>query len=255
LLFISLFVCWGSSMERPAAWAQDRLISPTVTLVGDCELSALMKGSGSDDADVPSIEAHDQIYLTPRVRRFLNAYLDADESRRADFRKAIAYASHRFGLYSPASPTLQEDIATALVIAQEAAEIADATDTDETVDGIGSHSTYSDLLLLADSFAALAFVYRYVVGFYATDPTLGDLGEVAVRFVLLAESEHNLALAATTVASPVSPLMTSNASRVNQEFESDLSMFVPATAGQNDVAAISPEALSRRPKEPILLMA
>jgi hypothetical protein len=73
--------------------------------------------------------------------------------------------------------------------------------------------------------------------------------------VLLAESEHNLALAATTVASPVSPLMTSNASRVNQEFESDLSMFVPATAGQNDVAAISPEALSRRPKEPILLMA
>jgi hypothetical protein len=38
-------------------------------------------------------------------------------------------------------------------------------------------------------YATLAFGYCNVVGFYVTDPTLGDPGEVAVRLVLLAEAE------------------------------------------------------------------
>jgi hypothetical protein len=233
-------------MEPPAAPAPDRLIFPAVTLVGDLD-------SRFNDAAVPQIVAHDQIYLTPRVRRFLNAYLDADAWRRADFRKATAYASRRFGFASPATPTLQEDIAAALVIAQEAAAIADATDSDETVDGTGSYSADSDLLLLADAFAALAFVYRYVVGFYTTDSTLGDLGEVAVRFVLLAEREHDAELEATGVAFPATPTIT--AYRANQEFESRLSIFVPATAGQDEVVVRSLEVISQQPKEPALLMA
>jgi hypothetical protein len=240
-------------MEPPIALS-DCLFFLPVTSVADYELGTLRKGSRSDDAGVSQIVADDQIYLASRLRRFLNAYLDSDKSRRADFRKAISFASHQVEIDSPASPTLEEDIATALVIAQKAADIAEATDIDETEDGIGLYSADSDLLLLADAFAALAFVYRYVVGIYATDPALGDLGEVAVGFALLAECEDNMALAATPVAFPVIPLMTSSACTANQEFESVLSMFVP-TADQNDVAASLPEVVSRRPKESILLMA
>src|ERR1700682_1368915 len=142
-------------MEPPAAPASDRLIFTPVTLVGDLD-------SRCNDAAVSQIVAHDQIYLTPRARRFLNAYLDADALRRADFRKATAHPSRRFGFDSAATSTFQEGVAAALVIAQEAAAIADATDSDETLDGTGSYSADSDLLLLADAFAALAFVYRYV---------------------------------------------------------------------------------------------
>jgi hypothetical protein len=240
-------------VKSPAVPVPDYFILPPVTPVGNCEPGALMKVSRADDEGVRQIAAHDQICIAPRVRRFLNAYLDADKSRRADFRKAVAYASQRVEFDSPAPSTLEGDIATARVIAQKAADIADATDIDETVDGLGSYSADSDLLLLADAFAALAFVYRYVVGFYVSDATLDDLGEVAVRFVLLAEGEFNWALAATTAAFPVTSLITNNGCRV--EFESALSMFVPAMAGQADGAASSRVIVSPRPKEPLLLMA
>ena len=231
-------------MEPPAALVLDRLAFPTVTLIGD-------SSSRSEDGGVLQIVAYDEIYLTPRVRRFLNAYLDADALRRADFRKATAFASRRFGFDSAATSTFQEDIAAALSIAQEAAAIADATDSDEMID---SYSADSDLLLLADALAVLAFAYRYVVGLYATDPTLGgDLGEVAVRFVLLAEREHDSELAATAIAFPLTPSIT--AYRANQEFESNLANFVPATAVQDEVVVSSLEAIYQQPKEPVLLIA
>lgn len=240
-------------MKSPAVSMPDHFILPPVTPVGNCELGALMKVSRADDEGVRQIAAHDQICIAPRVRRFLNSYLDADKSRRAAFRKAVAYASQQFGFDSPGPSALEEDVAAALVIAQKAADIADATDVDETVNGLGSYSADSDLLLLADAFAALAFVYRYVAGFYVSDATLDDLGEVAVRFVLLAEAEHNWALAATTAASPVTSLITSNG--CGADFESALSTFVPATAGQAGGPTSSPVIVSSRPKEPLLLIA
>ena len=243
-------------MEPPAAPVLDLSICSTLNLVEDCEMgSSPITGPRSDDAAVVQIVAHDQINLVPRVRRFLKAYLDADASRRADFRKATAYASRRFEYDTSTNPTLQEDIAAALAIAQEAADTAYGTDIDDSFDGTGEYSADSDLVLLADAFAALAFVYRYAVGFYAKDPTLDDLGEVAVRFVLLAECEHDSALEVTTVTFPERPLVTSDASKENQEFESSLSLFVPTTAGQNQVDVSSLEVISRQVKEPILLTA
>jgi hypothetical protein len=41
--------------------------------------------------------------------------------------------------------------------------------------------------------------YRYVAGFYATDPVLSDLGEAAVRFVLLAEREYDSTLSVNRI--------------------------------------------------------
>jgi hypothetical protein len=227
-------------MEPPAALASSFSIFGVAIPGMDCEPSAMMTVHNRlDDAGFAQIELHDQIHMAPRVCRFFNAYLDADAFRRADFREAVAFASHRFGFDPPATPSLEEDIAAALAIAQEAADIAYATGIGEVIDAAGSGSADSDLLLLADSFAALALGYRYVVGVYATDPTLGDLGEVAVRFVLLAEREHDSALAATTVASPARPATTRNAFRPNQELESSLSIFLPPAAGQKEGARSS----------------
>jgi hypothetical protein len=239
-------------MGPPAAPMSDCLILPIV--VGDPELDALsMTGIRSDGAGVPEIVAHDQICLVPRVRRFLNAYLDVDALRREDFRKAIAFASHRFEFDCR---TRREDIVAALYIAQASADIADATDINEQIDGTGAYSPDSDLLLLADAFAALAFAFRYVVGLYAADPMLRDLGEIAVRFVLLAESEWESALAGNIVAFPARALMTSNAFGPNEEFKSiPSSMFVPATAVQSLVAVSSAEVISRRSEQLILLTA
>jgi hypothetical protein len=56
----------------------------------------------------------------------------------------------------------QEDIAAALSIAQDAADIAYAIDTGEMIDEAGSGSV--DFGLPADAYATLALGYRYVVG-------------------------------------------------------------------------------------------
>ena len=55
-----------------------------------------------------------------------------------EFRKAVAYASERLGFNPPTTPSLQEDIAAAIANAQEAADIAYATDTGEIIDEVGS---------------------------------------------------------------------------------------------------------------------
>jgi hypothetical protein len=209
----------------------------------------LGSGALSDDTAVLQIAARDQIDLVPRVRRFLNAYLDADASRREDFRKATAYASCRLDFDSSTTPSLTDDIATALIAAQEAADIAFGTD-DESLDGTGA--TDSDLLILADAFATIAFAYRYVVGSYATDVTLDELGEVAVAFVLLVEREHDSAIGVGTITAPTESLMTSDADRANQDFESSL-FFVPATVGQNHKGMSSTQVVSPRAKRPVLM--
>jgi hypothetical protein len=243
-------------MEPPAALALGVSSFGTVTPLGNCEPSTLLTtGSQFDDVAVVQISVHDQIHLAPRVCGFFNAYLDADMSRRADFRNAVAYASHRFRFDPPATPSLQEDVAAALAIAQDAADIAYATNTGELIDGAGSGSAGSDLLLLADAFATLALGYRYVVGLYATDPTLQDIGEIAVRFVLLSECEDDAALAVTIMAAPASPESTRNVFRLNQEITSSQSIFVSPARGHNEGAGSSLEAISLGLKDRILLTA
>jgi hypothetical protein len=212
-----------------------------------------MTGSKSDDVGTVQILVRDQIHLAPRVCRLFNAYLEANQSRRADFRKAVAYASHWFGYDSPATPSLQEDIIAALAIAQEAADIAYSADIDEMINGAGLGSVDSGILVGA--FATLALGYRYVVGFYTTDPTLGDLGKVAVDLVLLAEREHDSAFVMTNVAPQARPTMMHNAFRADQKLASSLSIFVPPEVDRKENGGISLEAISRRLKDQILLMA
>jgi hypothetical protein len=240
-------------MEPPAALALDVSAFRTASPGMDWGRSAMiMAESRPDDAGVIEIQVHEQLHLAPRVRRFFNAYLDADAVRRGDFRKAVAFASYRFGFDPPATPSLEEDIAAALAIAHDAIDIAYAIDIGEVVDEAGSG--LADPSLVADAYTMLALGYLYIVGFCTTDPTMGDLGEVAVRFVLLAEREYDSALAVTVVPQP-RPAMSHKAFGSNQELESSLSIFLPPAPGQRELVGTSLEVISRRLKDQILLTA
>jgi hypothetical protein len=239
-------------MEPPAVLALEGSGLRTAGLARDCErhtLPAML--AHADNAGVVEIEAHDQVHLAPKVCRFFNTYLDADSLRRVEFRKALAYAAHRFRFEPPAAPSLQEDIAAAVAIAQEAADIACASDIGKKIDGFDSSAV--DVALMADAYATLAFAYRYIVGFYANLP-MGDLGKVAVRLLLQAEREHDPVLSVTKLPAPKYPT-TCDVFEPNQELASSLSCFVPPTVGRNEEAAGSLEVVSRRLKEQILLIA
>lgn len=168
--------------------AQDRSTFRTATPTTNYEQQTLaMIAAGSDGIDLVQLQSLDRILLAPKVRGFFEAYLAADAVRRAEFRKAAAYASHQFGFDPPVTPSLQDDVAAAVAAARKAADIANANAFGQMIDGGGLG--FIDSALLADACATLAMSYRYVVGFYATDPMLSDLGEAAVRLVLLAERE------------------------------------------------------------------
>ena len=236
----------------PAVFAQGdfQVASPA----RDCEQHSLMMAGRSDRTDVAQIQAHDQIHLAPRVRRFFSAYLAADPLRRAHLRKAVAYASRRFEFDAPAVPSLKEDIAAALAIAQKAVKIASATDIDEMIDGAESGSINSDLLLLADAFATLALAYRCVAGLYVADSTLGDLGEASVGLALTAEREQDSVLS-TSSDRGEGPARTYDAFASNIEVSSNLSVSGPPVASQNEELTVSLSAISQRLKEQILLIA
>jgi hypothetical protein len=232
-------------MEPPAAVTLDVSNFRAATPAMGCEAVGLMADARSDEA--AAIRINDQVHLVPRICRFFDAYRDSDALRRAEFRKAVAGVSHSFRFVSSRALSLQDDIAAAHCIAHDAANIAYAIDAGETIDEVGLGSLGVDLP--GDAYATLALAYRYVVGLYATDPTLSGLGEVAVRLVLLAEAEFDSTCAVTEVAS-VQPVIR-NAFRPSQEVVSTMSIFVPPEP-QNKEASL--EAISQRLKDEILLL-
>jgi hypothetical protein len=239
-------------MEPPAVLAQNGSTFRTATPTGNCKQTLTMTAAGSNGMDLVQLQALDHILLAPKVRRFFETYLAADAVRKADFRKAAAYASHRFGFDPPVTPSLQDEVAAAVAIARKAAEIACANDFSQMIDGAGLG--FVDSALLANAYATLAMSYRYVVGSYATDPTLSDLGEAAVRFVLLAEREHDPALSVSGVPAD-SVVPTSDGFGQNQELSSTLSIFEPPPGRRDEEIVGSLDAIFRRLKDEILLMA
>jgi hypothetical protein len=210
--------------------------------------SSLFMCAGHEGTVVGQVQA-DQIFLVPKVYRFFEAYLDADDVRRADFLKVVACVSHQFKFNPTVTPSVREDRAAALEIAQRAAEISHANVVGATADEVDPSSV--DASLLADGYATLALGYRYIVGLYPTDSPMSKLGELAVRLVLLAEREYDPVISAgdslrrslTTGATP------------GREPASGLSNFVPAAARQSDDLISSLDTISRRLMDQILLMA
>jgi hypothetical protein len=194
----------------------------------------------TDNSAIVQTEGQDRFHLAPRVCRFFNAYLDADTLRRAGFRKAVAYASHCFK-FNP-DPSLQEDITVAFAIEQDAADLACAIDCDEMIDDLDLGLV--DFSLVADSYATLALGYRSVLGYYCFDPVLSELGEVAVRLILMSESEYDSAFAATRTSL-----------RLYCENAFGPSISISPTRNQAETAESSLELISRRLKDQILLRA
>jgi hypothetical protein len=62
--------------------------------------SSLFMCAGHEGTVVGQVQA-DQIFLVPKVYRFFEAYLDADDVRRADFLKVVACVSHQFKFNQP----------------------------------------------------------------------------------------------------------------------------------------------------------
>jgi hypothetical protein len=223
---------WGSSMEPPPG------LFPTQEVSGFRTVSSVSMLDGHR-ADLVEM---DEVVLLPKVYRFFNAYLDADVVRRRDLRKVVAHASHRFSFDPPVTSSRREDRAAALEIARRAAEISHANDLGEAADEGGS--------CFVDSCATLALSYRYIVGLYRADSALSKLGELAVKFVLQAEREHDPAL---LVDGNFGKRSVTTCIRSGQELNSNLSIFVPAQ--QRDDIFNSLDTISRRLKEQILLLA
>jgi hypothetical protein len=214
-------------MEPPVAYAQDRPTGPAASSACG-ERAALQPIAARVEAAIRTVVyKHD---LAPRVSRLFDAYLDADAVFRCEFRRVLASASLRFSAESATGPFHEDDVAAAITIAQYAADIANAIDADKLIDEIDP--SFLDDALLADAYATLAFVYRFVVGFYLGDPLLGEIGDVAVRFVLLAECELGLAPSA----------------------KPDPPAFVPASAMVGDTKIFGqPDSISRQLRAEILL--
>lgn len=133
--------------------------------------------AGHEGTVVDQVQA-DQIFLVPKVYRFFEAYLDADAVRRADFLKVVACVSHQFKFNPTVTPSVREDRAAALEIAQRAAEMSHANVVGEMADEVDPN--FVDASLLADGYATLALGHRYIVGLYPTDSQMSKLGELAV---------------------------------------------------------------------------
>jgi hypothetical protein len=226
-------------MEPPTALTLDRASYRS-------ENSPLFTWAAPERAVIDLVRA-DQLLLAAKVHRFFSAYLDADAFMRKEFRKALAYVSHQFKFDPPVTPSVREDRAAALEIAQRAAEISHARRIDETTDDVDS--SFVDVSLLVDGYATLALGYRYILGLYPTDSTLSKLGELAVRLVLLAECEYDPALWAAR-----DPLIEFSSSP-DQELAPAKSSFVPSAARQRSDVTSSLDTVSRRLKDQILLTA
>ena len=240
-------------MDLPAVFAQDGSNFQFTSQAKERERQSLLIDARSVDVGVAHLQTHDRIHLAPKVRRLFSAYLAADLMRRADFRKAVGYLSHRFRCDPPTIPSLRDDLAAAIAIAQKAADAASANDIDEMiVDREGL--SFIDSMLLADACATLALSYRYVVGFYVTDPALSDLGDAAVGLALLAEREHDSVLSRSEGRGARSE-RSGNAFASDCRLTSNLSIFESPTTGQKQDLTASLGAISQRLKEQILLMA
>ena len=240
-------------MDLPAVFAKDGSRFQNASPARSGEQQAPVIGALSVDAGVAQLQAHDRIHLVAKVRRLFSAYLAANPFRRADFRRAVAYLSYQFEIDPPTTPTLEDDVAAAVAVAQKAADAACANDIGEFILDRESLS-FVDSALLADASATLALGYRYVVGFYATDPTLSDLGEAAVGLALSAEREHAAALSMIGLHG-VRSLATRDAFASDQKPSSNSSTFERPAAKQNKELVASLGAISQRLKEQILLMA
>jgi hypothetical protein len=126
----------------------------------------------------------DRKYLEARSRRFLKIYLDADETRKPQFYRAVEEASKRCQpAVSGLPPSELED-----------AQIAEATSRAAMKIVLERSALKKDDRLadfLTDAYATIGVAYHRAAGVYTMDKEMQELGTAAVHLLTMATSYTN----------------------------------------------------------------
>ena len=123
----------------------------------------------------------DRQHLEIRVRRFLTGYLDADETRKPHFYRAVEDASKKC---QPAVSAGLEDSRIAEAASQSAMKmVLDRASRIKEDDRIGNFVT--------DACATVAVAYHRAAGIYVDDEKMQELGTAAVHLLTMATSYTN----------------------------------------------------------------
>jgi hypothetical protein len=126
----------------------------------------------------------DRKYLEARSRRFLKIYLDADETRKPQFYRAVDEASKRC---QPAETGLQpselEDAQIAEATSRAAMKMVLERTTSKKDDRLGDFVT--------DAYATVGIAYHRAAGVYTMHKEMQELGTAAVHLLTMATSYTN----------------------------------------------------------------
>jgi hypothetical protein len=130
----------------------------------------------------------DRIHLEGRTRRFLSAYLAADEMRKPQFYRMVEAASKKcgstnIGAASSESEEAQiaEDAQIAEATSNAAMKIVSARQEQKIPDGRTS-------AFVTDTYATVAVAYHRAAGIYVDDSEMLELGTAAVHLLTIAIS-------------------------------------------------------------------
>ena len=122
----------------------------------------------------------DRKHLEERARRFLKTYLDADQTRKPQFYRAVEDISKKC---QPAELGLsQSDV--------EDSQIAEAT-SQAAMQMVLDHASTHDKDFFTDACATVAVAYHRAAGVYAADEKMKELGTAAVHLLTMATSYTN----------------------------------------------------------------
>jgi hypothetical protein len=123
----------------------------------------------------------DRKHLEPRARRFLKIYLNADETRKPEFYRAVQEASERCRPPGSSLPPLElEDGQVAEAISSAAMQIVLQRSA------LSKSDRSSDFV--TDACATVAVAYHRAAGIYIMDKEMQELGTAAVHLLTIATS-------------------------------------------------------------------
>jgi hypothetical protein len=126
----------------------------------------------------------DRKYLEARSRRFLKNYLDADETRKPQFYRAVDEASKRCQPAESGLPPFElEDAQIAEATSRAAMKIVLKRTALKKDDRLGDFVT--------DAYATVGVAYHRAAGVYTMDKEMQELGTAAVHLLTMATSYTN----------------------------------------------------------------
>jgi hypothetical protein len=121
----------------------------------------------------------DRRHLEERTRRFLKSYLDADQTRKPQFYRAVEDISKKC---QPAETTSQPDKGD-----RRFAEATSQAALQMVLDRVGRFSTDDKVDdFVTDACATVAMAYRHAAGVYVGDEKMKKLGTAAVHLLTMA---------------------------------------------------------------------